>query len=604
MRKILRLFTTFFGIMVLFLLASTSSRASLVPGHLSVRPTVTINQAAGQADPTRLAPIRFTVVFSKTVRGFDANDVVLSGTAPGTLTKTVTGSRNRYTVSVSGMTGSGTVIANIPSGAARDSVGNSSTASTSTDNVVTYDITPPAVTINQAAGQADPTKTLPIRFTVVFSELVTGFDASDVVISGTASGTPTKTVTGSGTTYTVSVSGLTGSGTVIANVVAGATTDGVGNPSTASTSTDNVVTYDITPPAVTINQAAGQADPTSTSPIRFTVVFSEPVTGFDVSDVALSGTAPGTLSSTVTGSGTTYTVSVIGMTGGGTVIADVVAGAATDGVGNSSTASTSTDNVVTFNSETSLLRVASTFGAFGAGAGITNQGVFTVVNGDIGSTSASTLITGFHDSTGDSYTETTLNIGNVTGRVYTDAPPPVIFAPGGPFGGTAATKAIADAAFADATNAYNFLAGLSTTGPDPSAAGELSGKTVAPGVYKSAGDSYNIMSGGTLTLDAQGDPNATWVFQMGTSLTVGVIGGGLTPAKVVFKDGIGQAGNVYWQVGSSATINTGATIVGTIIAGAGISFSTAGQSIITTLDGRALALGASVTMVNTVINVP
>ncbi len=603
MQKIPRLFLAFCGLLGVFFVASLPGRASLVPGQLVVKSTVTINQAAGQADPTNASPIRFTVVFNRSVRNFNSSGVVISGTAPGVLTKTVTGSGTTYSVAVSGMTGSGTVVANVPAGAAHDSVGNPNKASTSVDNVVTYDITPPTVTINQAVGQADPTNASPIRFTVVFSESVNGFTASDVTLGGTAPGVLTKTVTGSGTTYTISVSGMTGSGTVVANVPAGAATDGAGNSSTASTSTDNVVTFTASL-SVTINQAADQSDPTSASPIFFTVVFSGAVADFTSSDVTLSGTAPGTLSSTVTGSGTTYRVAVIGMTGSGTVIANISANVATDSIGNANTGSTSADNVVTYNATRSILGVAASFGSFGDNAGMTNQGTSTVINGDIGTTAASTTITGFHDSTGDKYTETPLNIGNVTGRIYTDAPPPTIFGPGGPFGGNAATKAIADQALIDANTAYNTLAAYPTTSPDPSAAGELSGLTLTPGVYKSAGGSFNILPGGTLTLDAAGDPNATWVFQMGTSLNIGAIGAGATPAKVVFKNGIGNAGNVYWQVGSSATINTGAKMVGTIIAKTGITFSTAGQAIITTLDGRALSLTASVTMVNTVINVP
>jgi hypothetical protein len=67
-----------------------------------------------------------------------------------------------------------------------------------------------------------------------------------------------------------------------------------------------------------------------------------------------------------------------------------------------------------------------------------------------------------------------------------------------------------------------------------------------------------------------------------------------------------QAKNVFWQVGSHATINAagGGTVVGTIIASSGVSFSTAGNVNIVTLEGRALALHASVTLVNTHINVP
>jgi hypothetical protein len=587
--------------------AASTSRDNTVTYDVTV-PAVTINQATGQTDPTNVAPILFSVVFSKTVTGFDASDVALSGTAPGTLTSTVTGSGRTYNVSVSGMTGSGTVVANLAAGAAQDALGNSSAASTSTDNSVTYDVTAPTVTIDQASNQADPTTSSPILFTVVFSKTVTGFDASDVALSGTAPGTPSPTVTGSGTTYQVAVSGMTGSGTVVANLAAGAAQDALGNASTASTSTDNSVTFNVVPPVipldVTINQAAGQIDPTTVAPIRFTVVFSSAVNDFTASDVTLSGTAPGTLTSTVTGSGTTYTVSVSGMTGSGTVIARLLSGVARDADGNLNRSSTSADNSVRFIVTTTRLREAATFGAFGGGAGITNQGVDTVVRGDIGTTAASSTITGFHDSTGDVYTETTLNIGNVTGRVYADAPPPVIFDSGGPYGGNAQTKAIADAAAADALKVYNELAALPTTAPDPSAAGELSGLTLAPGVYKSAGGSFNILPGGTLTLDAQGDPNASWVFQMNTSLNIGAIGAGATPARVVFRNGVGNAGNVYWQVGSSATINTGAQMVGTIIASAGISLSTAGEATLTTLDGRVLALNASVTMVNTVINVP
>jgi hypothetical protein len=67
-----------------------------------------------------------------------------------------------------------------------------------------------------------------------------------------------------------------------------------------------------------------------------------------------------------------------------------------------------------------------------------------------------------------------------------------------------------------------------------------------------------------------------------------------------------QAKNVFWQVGSAATINAGGggTMVGTIIARTGITFSTAGALAVTTLNGRAISLGPVVTLVNTVINVP
>jgi hypothetical protein len=113
-----------------------------------------------------------------------------------------------------------------------------------------------------------------------------------------------------------------------------------------------------------------------------------------------------------------------------------------------------------------------------------------------------------------------------------------------------------------------------------------------------------MIQGGNLTLDAQGDANASWVFQMATTLTVG--GPGVAfPQSIVLTNGA-QAKNVFWQVGSFATINAagGGTMAGTIISQAGAAFSTAGNVNILNLMGRVLSLGASVTLVDTVITVP
>ena len=100
----------------------------------------------------------------------------------------------------------------------------------------------PMVTVDQAAGQADPTSASPIQFTAVFSEAVTGFTAADVVLGGTA-GATTASISGAGPTYTISVTGMGPTGTVTATIPAGAATDGTGNTSLASTSTDNTVSW-------------------------------------------------------------------------------------------------------------------------------------------------------------------------------------------------------------------------------------------------------------------------------------------------------------------------------------------------------------------------
>lgn len=169
-------------------------------------------------------------------------------------------------------------------------------------------------------------------------------------------------------------------------------------------------------------------------------------------------------------------------------------------------------------------------------------------------------------------------------------------------GGPNATScAIAAQARLDAQTAFLALTAL-PAGPDPGA-GNLANLVLPPGTYTAAASSFMIQ-GGNLTLDAQGDANAVWVFQMASTLLVG--GPGVAfPQSVILINGA-QAKNVYWQVGSAATINAGGggTMVGTIISPAGTTFSTAGNTTPVTLDGRVLSLGASITMVNTVINVP
>ena len=121
-------------------------------------------------------------------------------------------------------------------------------------------------------------------------------------------------------------------------------------------------TPDATRPSVTINQAAAQADPTGTSPINFTAVFSEPVSGFTGSDVTLGGTS-GATTATVTGGPTTFNIATSGMTGSGTVIATIATDRASDAAGNLNTASTSTDNTVTYNFSAPLVITTSSLPA-------------------------------------------------------------------------------------------------------------------------------------------------------------------------------------------------------------------------------------------------
>lgn len=110
---------------------------------------------------------------------------------------------------------------------------------------------------------------------------------------------------------------------------------------------------------------------------------------------------------------------------------------------------------------------------------------------------------------------------------------------------------------------------------------DLGGLTLGAGVYN---DPSSFWITGTLTLDAGGDPNAVWVFQAGSTL---ITGSGSSVSLI----GGAQASNIFWQVGSSATLGTGSTFEGTILAAESITLDTGAG-----LTGRALALTGAVTL--------
>jgi hypothetical protein len=325
-------------------------------------PSVTINQAEGQADLTNSEPLNFTVVFSEPVVHFTGADVALSGTAGSVANavRTVTGAGSTYNVAVSGLTASGTVTATVPAGGAQDAAGNDNAPSTSSESTVTLDVTAPTVTVNQAAGQSDPTKEPPINFTVVFSEPVTGFTGADVALSGTAGNVANalRTLTGTGTTYNVAVSGLTSDGTVVAAVLAGGTQDAAGNGNAASANTDNSVTVDTTGPTITsINRTPGAANPTNTGPLAFTVTFNEPVAGLAASNFTLAtngitGTPVITIPSGVAPTATwtvNVTTSGVTATNAGSIGLNLTSvGATTDAAGNALTTSSFTGQAYSY----------------------------------------------------------------------------------------------------------------------------------------------------------------------------------------------------------------------------------------------------------------
>jgi len=187
-----------------------------------------------------------------------------------------------------------------------------------------------------------------------------------------------------------------------------------------------------------------------------------------------------------------------------------------------------------------------------AGAGITNTGP-TTVTGDLG-TFPTTTMTGAASLT-------------ITGTNH-------------------AGDAVTQGAKTDLVTAYNTAAGEGPTSP---IVADLGGQTLKPGVYNSASA---IGLTGTLTLDAGGNPNAAFVFQAGSTLTTA------SASHVNLVNGA-QSCNVYWQVGSSATLGTGSSFRGTILALTSITVTTGA-----TVDGRVLARNGAVTLDTNTITKP
>ncbi len=316
-------------------------------------PTVAMSSLS--SDPTHTSPIFVTVTFSASVTGFTSGDITPSN---GTV-QNFTGSGASYGFDLVPAS-DGVVTADIAADVAQDGNGNGNTAATQFSR--SYDGTAPSVTLSSSA--ANPTNSSPIHMTAAFSEAVTGFTAGDVSAGNASVGN----FSGSGSSYSFDLT-PSSDGLVTADVSAAAAQDAAGNGNTSATQFSR--TYDATAPTVTIDQASAQADPTSASPITFSVHFSESVTGFSASDVSLSGTA-GATTALVSGSGDTYSVAVSGMSAAGSVVASVMGSAASDAAGNASSQSTSTDNTVGF-----LVAVPPTIAA---GGGLCTDGPRVTVN--------------------------------------------------------------------------------------------------------------------------------------------------------------------------------------------------------------------------------
>lgn len=161
-----------------------------------------------------------------------------------------------------------------------------------------------------------------------------------------------------------------------------------------------------------------------------------------------------------------------------------------------------------------------------------------------------------------------------------------------PAGQIHAGDVIADAAKAALLVAYNDAASRSLDAI--SLPGNMGGLTLAPGLYVNSTSSGISGTGANaiLTLDAQGDENAVWIFKMGSTLIT-------DPGTSIVLAGNAQASNIFWQVGSSATLGTNSSFKGNILADISITLTTGAN-----LEGRALTRVGAVTLDTNTITLP
>ncbi|MFC1224796.1 MBG domain-containing protein [Pedobacter sp. BG31] len=360
-----------------------------------VAPTVVISSTAGASGgSTGTSPIPFTVTFSESITGFTAGDVTVgNATISG-----FSGSGTTYTFNAT-PTANGAVTINVSANVAQDAAGNGNTAASQFSITYTQAVTAAPVVVSPANGSLVSTTTPGYSGTATAGATIT------VYVDGTSSGT--TTATGGNWSLTQPTALAQGSHTVYA------TAQVAGNAVSANSNT-NIFTVDNLAPVVVISSTAGASGgSTSTSPIPFTITFSESVTGFVAGDVTVGNATISGFS----GSGTTYTFNAT-PTAIGAVTINIAANVAQDAAGNGNTASATYTLTALPSNVVPILTTTGGSTAFSGSAVAIDAGL-TVTDADNTTLASATVIITGNFQTGQdvlafSNTSTTL-YGNIIG---------------------------------------------------------------------------------------------------------------------------------------------------------------------------------------------
>ena len=432
------------------------------------------------------------------------------------------------------------------------------------------DTTAPTVTstgpVNGAVGQPNNRAA-----TAIFSEVMTATTITGTTFTLTGPGaTPVAgVVTYSGVTATFTPNAPLTASTLYTSTVTTGAKDLAANPLAANyvwTWTTGAAPDTVAPTVISTgapNGATGLSVNRASS-----AVFSEQMDPLTINTASFKVTGPGVtpVIGTVTYSGVTATFTPAAQLAPMTTYTSTITTAAKDLAGNPLAAnfvwSWTTGASVAVLAPVNL-RSLSTFVAV-AGAGLTNSnsGGVTTLNGNVGLSPTATCL-------GDGSPCSAIN-PVINGTLYAADP-----------GGVAAQ------AKADLILAYNDATGR----PPGTTVNDITGMVLAPGVYTS-GSTMSVAVGGTLTLDAQGDANAVWIFQIGSSLTVN------NGAQVLLINGA-KANNVFWAAFASSTLGSTVIFKGNVLAGASNSLGTG-----SVVEGRLLCTTGQITLLSNTVTLP
>ncbi|MGI6295489.1 MAG: FG-GAP-like repeat-containing protein [Armatimonadota bacterium] len=302
----------------------------------NVPPTIGIGSPS--ATITRSGPVTFTITYGACdAISLTSDDVTLNktGTADGTVSISGSGLTGR-TVSVSNITGDGTLGISIAVGTATDSAGNKAPAAGPSETFA-VDNTPPAIQIS--APSASTTDAGPVTYEITYTDAVSiSLTTDDITLNKTGTADGTVSVSGEGlTTRTVTISDITGDGTLGISLAANTAKDELGNETLAAGPSDTF-TVDNTPPAITIGEPS--AEITSGGPVSFEITY-QGADSISLSEEDITLNLAGTATGTVSVSGEEESVRIVtisDITGDGTIGISIAAGTAADASLNSAPA--------------------------------------------------------------------------------------------------------------------------------------------------------------------------------------------------------------------------------------------------------------------------